>query len=88
MESKACPPFVIVIVIVSHLVPLLEKKKWHPCFYFKGIIITNNPACLRSAFALPSLCLRSYSKLLANTKPFYGGLSESWCNDIKKGGKG
>ena len=52
MESKACPPFVIVIVIVSHLVPLLEKKSDTLVFTFKGITITNNPACLRFAFAL------------------------------------
>jgi hypothetical protein len=48
---------VIVIVIVSHFIPLFFSQKWHPNFGLFWYNIIDGRFC--SAFALPSLCLRS-----------------------------
>ena len=52
-------PIVIVIVIGCHILPLFFLKSGTLIFDFFGIIITDD--CLHSAFALPSLWLRSRS---------------------------
>ena len=55
--NSGLTPIVIVIVIVSHFMPLFFSQKWHPNFCLFGYNIIDGR--FHHAFALGSLCLRS-----------------------------
>ena len=69
--NSGLTPIVIVIVIGCHFGATFFSQKWHPNYGLFRYNIIDGRLC--SAFALPSLCLRSASTLKVEARWRQGG---------------